>query len=68
MTDTIPYSRARREHYMQRLGTAQQIGAILDELAALRSHLGETYQGAESLTAIQNIIADIKQQIPKDPA
>lgn len=66
MVEDIHYDRARRERYLQEIGVAQQLGAITDELSAMRAYLEDAnYTGAISFTDLCNRIDAIKAEIPK---
>lgn len=62
----ISYGRARRQRYLTEIGLPAQVGAIIDELAALRAHL--VFDGAPAFTALLERISAIKADIPKEGA
>ncbi|MCE5182346.1 MAG: hypothetical protein LLG15_11140 [Betaproteobacteria bacterium] len=63
MQNAVHYTTARRMRYMQEIGLPMQIGAVIDELRALREQIGGT--PAPSFAALVAIIDGIKQEIPK---
>lgn len=63
MTDNIHYTTARRMRYLQDIGVPIQVGAIVDELRALRAQIGG--DPAPSFAALVASIDAIKMEIPK---
>lgn len=63
MTEQISYATKRRMGYLEEIGIPVQIGAIIDELRALRERLGG--EQAESFSAVVARIDAIKAEIPK---
>lgn len=61
MAEDIHYTTARRMRYMQEIGIPAQIGAIVDELRALREG-----KQADSFTALLERIDAIKAEVPKE--
>lgn len=64
MHDAIHYTRARRQRYMQEIGLAAQVDAMVEELRALRLELGLAGSGA--FTDLLARLDDIRADIPKD--
>jgi len=63
MSETLHYTTERRKRYIEEIGISVQIGAIVDELRALRART--PYDGAESFTALLARIDEIKAEVPK---
>ena len=62
MNESIHYTRARRERYLQELPLAVQVGSIIDELRA---------RGGAEANSFADVIAKIdaiKADIPKEEA
>lgn len=60
MTETKHYTRERRERYLNEIGIPAQVGAIVDELRAMRDG-----QQAQSFTDLLAKIETIKIEVPK---
>lgn len=64
MSEPRHYSTRRRMRYLEEIGVATQIGAIVDELRVLRART-PLFDGAESFTALLARIDAIKAEEPK---
>lgn len=60
------YRQHRRQEYLSRIGIAVQVGACFDMLAAIRDHLGPDFATPASFAAVEEAIANIKAEYPKD--
>lgn len=63
MNTPLHYTTKRRIRYLNEIGLAMQVGAIIDELTAIRMQY--SYEGAPAFTDLVERVNQIKADIPK---
>jgi hypothetical protein len=65
MSDQLHHTTRRRMRYLQEIGIAPQIAAIVDELRVIRARSGNVYEGSPAFDDLCARIDAIKAEEPR---